>query len=120
MTGSTTPGDPQTPEPRVEMVDPHTAQRWFERGEAVLVDVREPHEFAMEHIAGAASLPLSTFDPARLPAISDKRLLLMCASGVRCGIASQVMLRAGHSGIYRMAGGLMGWKASGGPVVQGR
>lgn len=120
MTETATPGGARPREPRVEMVDPQTAQRWIERGEAVLVDVREPQEFAMEHIAGAASMPLSAFDPARVPAISDKRMLLMCASGIRCGIASQVLLHAGRSNIYRMAGGLMGWKASGGPVVQGR
>jgi rhodanese-related sulfurtransferase len=120
MTTDATPENGQLAQPRVEMVDPHTAQRWIERNEAVLIDVREPQEFAMEHIAGAESNPLSAFDSARLPANSDKRMLLMCASGIRCGIASQVLLRAGHTSLYRMAGGLMGWKASGGAVVQGR
>lgn len=120
MNTTPTSEDGQPAEPRVEMVDPHMAQRWIERDEAVLVDVREPQEFAMEHIAGAESVPLSAFDPARIPANPDKRMLLMCASGVRCGIASQVLLGAGHTIIYRMAGGLMGWKASGGTVVQGR
>jgi len=120
MTGDPAPEDNQLAEPRIEMVDPHTAQRWIERGEAMLVDVREPQEFAMEHIAGAESVPLSAFDPARLPAAPDKRMLLMCASGVRCGMAALVLLRAGHTNVYRMAGGLMAWKSSGGAVVRGR
>ena len=119
MTDSPARGNPEAPEPRIEMVDPHTAQRWMERGEAVLIDVREPQEFAMEHIAGATSAPLSAFDPMRLPENADKRLLVMCASGVRCGIASEILMRAGVSRIYRLAGGLMAWKAGGGPVVQG-
>jgi len=105
--------------PRIEMVDPQTARRWIERGEAVLVDVREPHEFAMERIQGATSIPLSAFDPRTVPDPAGKRLLLMCASGIRCGMASELLARAGYSELYRLAGGLMGWKAAGGPVVQG-
>src|SRR5690606_16583467 len=37
------------------------------RGEIVLIDVREPMEFAAERIHGALLYPLSTFDPADLP-----------------------------------------------------
>ncbi len=118
MTPNETPGRPQATT-RIELVDPHTAQRWLERDEAVLVDVREPQEFALEHIAGATSLPLSAFAPSRLPETADRRLLLMCASGVRCGIAAQALLGAGHASLYRLAGGLMAWKASGGAVVSG-
>ena len=105
--------------PRIEMVDPQTARRWIEQGEAILVDVREPHEFAMERIQGATLVPLSAFDPSTIPAAGGKRLLLMCASGIRCGMASELLARAGYPELYRLAGGIMGWKAAGGPVVQG-
>jgi rhodanese-related sulfurtransferase len=44
----------------------------------------------------------------------------MCASGIRCGMASELLARAGFPELYRLAGGIMGWKAAGGPVVQGR
>lgn len=111
--------DSDSQKPRVEMVDPQTARRWLERGDAVLVDVREPHEFAMEHIHDATLVPLSSFNTADLPDHDGKRLLLLCASGVRCGIASEMLIRAGYKELYRVAGGLMGWKASGGSVVQG-
>jgi len=105
--------------PKIEMVDPQTARNWIERGEVVLVDVREPHEFAMERIDGATLVPLSSFNPNAVPNPDGKRLLLMCASGVRCGMASELMIRAGCGDIYRLAGGIMGWKAAGGPVIQG-
>lgn len=105
--------------PRVEMVDPQTARQWLERGEAVLVDVRERHEYTAEHIQGATLVPLSAFDPAALQNPTGKRVLLMCASGVRCGVASEMLIRAGHKELYRLSGGLMGWKASGGRVVAG-
>jgi rhodanese-related sulfurtransferase len=105
--------------PRVEMVDPQTARRWIEHGEVVLIDVREPHEYALERIQGATLVPLSSFDPHSIPDAGGKRLLLMCASGIRCGMASELLVRAGYDELYRLAGGLMGWKAAGGPVVQG-
>lgn len=111
--------DNEPQQPRVEMVDPQTARHWIDRGDAVLIDVREPHEYAMEHIQGATLIPLSAFDPNNIPDHTDKRLLLMCASGVRCGVASEMLKRAGFTEMFRLAGGIMGWKAAGGPVVHG-
>ena len=52
-------------------------------GSILLVDVREPHEFAAGHIPGSVSRPLSRFDPADLPNEPGKRLVLSCAAGVR-------------------------------------
>jgi len=111
--------DDESQKPRIEMVDPQTARRWMELGEAVVVDVREPHEFSLEHVRGATLIPLSAFDPRSVPSADGKRLLLMCASGVRCGMASELLVRSGYKEIYRLAGGIMGWKAAGGPVVHG-
>lgn len=53
-------------------------------GSILLVDVREPHEFAAGRIPGSMSRPLSQFDPADLPNVPGKRLVLSCAAGVRC------------------------------------
>jgi len=104
---------------RVEMVDPQTARLWLDRGDAVLVDVREPHEFAIEHVQGATLVPLSAFDSKQIPDHEGKKLLIMCASGVRCGIASEMLVHTGYRELYRLAGGIMGWKAAGGPVQAG-
>ena len=49
-------------------VEATTLKMWLEQGEALLIDVREPLEYAAEHIPDAQLLPLSTFDPgARAP-----------------------------------------------------
>ena len=108
--------DEETKGIRVEMVDPQTARLWLDRGDAVLVDVREPHEFAVEHVRGATLIPLSAFDSGMIPNHAGKKLLLMCASGVRCGIASEILVQTGYRELYRLAGGMMGWKAAGGVV----
>lgn len=106
---------------RIEMVDPATARTWIEAGEAVVVDVREPHEYAAAHLAGATLVPLSAFDPRAIPPHDGKKLLLHCASGIRCGIAADILARVGgFSELYRLTGGLKAWAEAGGPVVTGR
>jgi rhodanese-related sulfurtransferase len=107
---------------KVHMVDPSQVRQWLADGSVVLVDVREPDEHRAEAIAGAVNLPLSTFDPARVPQPEEgKRLVIHCRSGVRCGTATERLLAAGWTGeIHRMSGGIIGWKAAGGPTAPGR
>lgn len=88
-------------------------------GAAVLIDVREPDEFAAERIAGAINMPLSSFDPARVPAAAGKTVVLQCAGGKRSGIALD-RCRMAQTAINRhLAGGIGAWKAAGLPVVRG-
>ncbi|EME68546.1 rhodanese-related sulfurtransferase [Paramagnetospirillum caucaseum] len=107
---------------KVHVVEPAQIRQWWEAGSIVLVDVRESDEYAAEAIAGSINLPLSTFDPARMPRPEEgKRLVIHCRSGVRCGTATAKLLAAGWDGeINRMQGGILGWKAAGGPTVPGR
>src|SRR5690606_37152457 len=53
------------------------------RREIVLIDVREPTEYAVERIHGALLFPLSTFDPAMLPQDEERQLVFHCGSGRR-------------------------------------
>lgn len=104
------------------MVDVDTVLDWIKADEAVIVDVRERHEYQVEHIDGAHLLPLSEFDPAKLPSVPEgKRLLLHCRSANRCGIAAAQLLDSGYKGeINRLAGGMLAWVAAGAPVVDGQ
>ncbi|HIJ63258.1 MAG TPA: rhodanese-like domain-containing protein [Rhodospirillaceae bacterium] len=103
---------------QITMVDVDTARQWITAGEAVVVDVREPHEHAAEHIAGSHLMPLSAFDPGALPAVpAGKKLLLHCRSAQRCGVAAGYLVQSGYTGdIHRLAGGMLAWVAAGAPV----
>ncbi len=88
------------------------------RGEALVIDVREPDEFAQGHIPGALNMPLSTFDPASLPDDDGCRLVLNCLGGKRsamaldrCGIAQQAV-------DTHLAGGFNAWQAARLPIEQ--
>lgn len=102
---------------RIKTVDAATVMGWLKDGSAVIVDVREPHEHRAGRIPGATLVPLSRFDPARVPDATGKHLVFHCQSGRRCGPASAQMAASGYSGdINRLSGGMAAWMAASGPV----
>jgi rhodanese-related sulfurtransferase len=101
----------------LEVLTPEETRDLMERGEAVLIDVRTPAEYAFEHIRGAILSPLSDFDPAYLPAQEGKRIILHCGSGMRSKYAADRMLQAGMHPVAHMEGGIMGWKRSRLPFI---
>lgn len=94
-------------------IDAHTLQGWLACGDTVLIDVREPAEYAREHIIEARLIPLCTLDAARLP--TDKRIVLCCASGNRSQTAAKLLALPG---LAHLEGGLFAWKAHGLPTVK--
>lgn len=103
--------------PQVQTLDPPELARRLQAGDVLLVDVREPSEFATERIAGALLYPLSTFDANALPR-EGRRLVLHCAGGRRSLTAAHQLQHAGHVEVTHLGGGLAAWKAAGLPVVR--
>jgi rhodanese-related sulfurtransferase len=95
-------------------LDRETVKRGLADGSMVLVDVREPHEFAAGHIPGSISHPLSLFDPAQLP--EGKRVVFSCAAGIRSARAAEFAQAAGRDIREHYKGGFKDWIASGEPV----
>jgi len=90
-------------------------------GDAVLVDVREPAEWARGVAKSAALLPLSDLHRGRarwqpfLDRAAGRELLLYCVSGTRSGIAARVLAGEGLRAIN--AGTLADWADAGWPIV---
>ena len=87
--------------------------------EILLIDVREPDEFAAERIAGARNAPLSSFNPDTLPDAGGKTIVLQCAGGKRSAMAVDRCRKAGQVIETHLAGGLAAWRAAGLPTVAG-
>lgn len=100
----------------VHDVEATVLRSWLGRGEAVLVDVREPGEHAAERIEGSLLAPLSAFDPQALPGPDGRRLVLYCRSGNRSDQAGRRLLAAGFTGVHHLRGGLLAWREAGCPV----
>jgi len=102
-------------------LSPGEAAERIRRGEAVLVDVRTPGEWAGGVARSAVLLPLQDLTGPRaqwkpfLAGAAGKDLLLYCASGARSGVAARILAGEGFRAFN--TGGLPGWVASGWPVV---
>jgi rhodanese-related sulfurtransferase len=103
--------------PKTKDLTPHQVKAALDGRQILLIDVREPAEFAAERIHGALNFPLSTFDPAALPDAGDKLVVFQCGSGKRSATAVDHCRKAGHAIDTHLAGGIMAWKAAGLPTV---
>ena len=83
----------------------------------IIIDVRERDEYAKEYVEGSINIPLSQLQQiASLSSLlADKKILLMCQSGMRAGMAKDRL--AGESiSCEVIAGGMSAWKSEGKPV----
>lgn len=82
----------------------------------VLIDVREPPEYANERIHGAFLFPLSSFDARALP-IGERPVVLHCGSGKRSAMAVAKCIEAGVPVTAHLKGGILAWKHAHFPTV---
>ncbi|MEZ6001156.1 rhodanese-like domain-containing protein [Hyphomonas sp.] len=99
-------------------LSPATVCEGLKANEVLLVDVREPNEFAFERIHGALLHPLSTFEPKAIPTHPGRKIVFQCGSGKRSRAALDAFMAATGADAAHMAGGIMKWKADGFPCVQ--
>ncbi len=113
---------------RVENLTVEETARELERGDVLLVDIREPAErdqagFIPEAVEAPRGMlefwadPTSPyhrdeFDPGR-------RIILHCASGGRSALAAATLQDLGYDRVAHMDGGLQAWKEAGRPVHGG-
>lgn len=101
----------------VENVSTEDLKRGLADGSILLVDVREPHEYAAGRIPGAILNPLQSFDPEALPKAPGKRVVFSCRSGKRSLRALELAHAAGRTDIVaHYPGGMLGWQEAGEPV----
>ena len=87
-------------------------------GRAVLVDIREPDEFAQRHIPRALSRPLSAFEAAHLKIEPARDVVFTCRSGMRTAANCDRLAAIVEGEAFVLEGGLDAWAAAGLPVVQ--
>jgi rhodanese-related sulfurtransferase len=104
--------------PRVTHLDINDVKRGIADGSMLVIDVREPHEYAMGRIPGALSLPLSRFDPSDIPLDTGKRIVFSCAAGVRSVQALMLAQQAGLKLTEHYRGGFKEW-AMAGEAIEG-
>ena len=100
-------------------------------GDRVLIDVREPGEYALGHLPGAINLPRGVLEfrieahPALACVASEslsartRPLLVYCLTGGRSALAADSLQQLGFSQVSSLAGGINAWREAGQPVTTG-
>jgi len=79
---------------------------WDSVGNAFLLDVRNPPELAVEHVAGAVNIPLPELR-ARLGELPrDREILVICRSAQRAYYATRILLQNGFK-VRNISGGML-------------
>jgi len=101
----------------VPSVKPHEAREALagEKDRALLLDVRTRAEFDDEHIVGAVNIPFDKIeegDPQTLSILAtpgDRRIFVICQSGIRSARATVLLRSRGYSGAINVSGGIEAW-----------
>lgn len=102
---------------KITELSPAELQQALAAGKITLIDVREPTEFKARRIQGAQSMPLSTFDPRKLPSPAERSVVFNCGVGRRSAMAIEKCAAAGVAHSTHLRGGLDAWIAAGLPTV---
>ena len=97
------------------------AKAMMDSGNAVVIDVRKPDEWASGHVAGAIHIPVDDV-LARIDELpQDKKLLFICAAGVRSGLACEMAAAMGleSNRLYNIEEGTPTWIEKGYPTSTG-
>jgi len=94
------------------------ATRLMNQGSTLVLDVREPGEFAAGHPPRARHIPLKELS-GRLDEIGkykERAVIVTCRSGPRAASACRVLKRAGFTAVYQLKGGVSAWEQASLPV----
>lgn len=94
-------------------------------GDALIVDVREPHEYAAGHVPGAINIPrglveFQIWKHVGFPATPemDRPLYLQCQSGNRASLAAQSLAELGFTHTTAVVMSLEEWQKAGNPLAK--
>lgn len=79
---------------------------------AMVIDVREPHEFNEGHILNALHIPLGSLADRldKLQKHKNHSLIIACQSGYRSANACKQLKKQGFTKVYNLRGGILAWR----------
>jgi rhodanese-related sulfurtransferase len=110
-------GRPDLVWPTERISAPEVAEELASADPPLLVDIRNPREWAAKHIDGSVNVPLNHLQERIAEIPRDRRIAVHCAGGYRSSIAASILHQYGITNLIEMAGGLAAWDAAKLPVV---
>jgi rhodanese-related sulfurtransferase len=82
----------------------------------LIIDVREPFEYAHERIPHSINVPLNEIGKKDFSVFKNKTVVFHCRSGNRTKLNEQILASTSFKQKYCLDGGLIAWKAAGLPT----
>lgn len=105
---------------KYKRVSPMEATALINHNDAIVLDIRESHEYSSGHIAESVHIPLAklTSRLGELEAHKDKPVIVLCRTGSRATSACNSLVRNGFGQVYALQGGLAEWEGANLPVTR--
>ena len=105
-----------------KVIEVAEARSWISGPEPrpLVVDLRGPHAYAALHIEGSVNIVDELFDElvrTGLPFSKARPVLLACPVGEKSVRYAALLTRMGHPDVRSLAGGIVGWRDAGAPLV---
>jgi rhodanese-related sulfurtransferase len=96
-------------------ISPAEAQQQTERGDTVLIDVREDEDFRDDHAKGAKHLNRGVIELEIEEQVPDLKtpIICYCGGGSRSALVAESLQKMGYENVRSMAGGFRAWKEAG-------
>ncbi|MEA3501251.1 MAG: rhodanese-like domain-containing protein [Actinomycetota bacterium] len=93
--------------PAVHLVPARDWRTWSIEHDAVIIDVREPFEWAMGTLPDSVLIRLGSLSQGLDELDRDRAILFVCRSGNRSGVAAEYLVRHGFGVVANLTGGLV-------------
>jgi rhodanese-related sulfurtransferase len=103
---------------RITEISPQEAHEQVQRGEAVLIDVREEAEFRQGRAQGAKHLSKGVIEVEIEEQVPDPNQVIIayCGGGSRSALVADNLQKMGYTNVRSMTGGMRGWAEAGLPT----
>jgi hydroxyacylglutathione hydrolase len=103
----------------LKLISANDLKAMLDRNDDVTVlDVRKQNEWDAGYIEGAVHIFVGHLMEKISQIPKEKPIVVHCSAGYRSGLAASILLRAGYTEIYNVAGGIDAWLSSGLPIVK--
>ncbi|MCU0841995.1 MAG: rhodanese-like domain-containing protein [Thiobacillaceae bacterium] len=101
-------------------IQPKELKAWLDdpgQAKPLLLDVREPWEYAHCRIEGSVSMPMNSV-PAQAGGLDrDQEIVVICHHGVRSFHVARFLEHNGFANIINLTGGVDGWAKEADPTM---
>jgi phage shock protein E len=99
-------------------ISPNETRAQVERGEALLIDVREAEDWNEGHVTGAKNFSRGSIELEIEDAAPDlnQPIICYCGGGSRSALVTESLQKMGYKNARSMSGGFRSWKEAGLPI----